>query len=177
MKSLLIGALLLAFAPATEAAVFARAECHVRFEVPARRKVAVEKAVRGSVCIIYVEPQKVRQLVKENEGLNLWGLSVEVHGRSLDQALPESSFEKEDGQWQILGRQGLRSDAREIEGNGWKGLRGTSQSGCHFEEGGYAGLCEVEVALISNGKWSAEIIASPRSHKDFETVLKKFRFE
>ena len=174
--SLLAIALLL-IASTVDARQFAEPGCHVRFEVPSGWTMEVERKKAEKICEIAMEPRNWKELLEKDGGVRLHGVSVEVVQGDLETAIEnDSSFEKRDGSWVILGRQGIESPATEISGNNWKGLTGISESGCHFEEGGYAGLCPVAVALVSNGTWSAIVTGAPSSHAHFDRVLKSLRF-
>ena len=154
------------------------ADCHVSFDVPRRWIVEVRRDVPEKVCEIATEPRNREKLVEEGGGVWRHGVSVEVLALDFDKAVEaDGGFGKEDdGSWVVYGRQGMTSPASEISANGWKGLTAVSESGCHFEEGGYAGLCEVFVALVSNGNWSAVVIANSESKKEFERVMKSLKF-
>jgi len=156
---------------------FAEPACHVQFEVPSGWTVEVDRNEPKRTCEIAMEPRNWRALLEKDGGVRLHGVSVEVVKSELETVIEtDGSFEKQEGSWVILGRQGIASPASEISGSNWKGLTGISESGCHFEEGGYAGLCPVAVAVVSNGTWSAIVIGSPSSHEQFDRVLKSLRF-
>jgi hypothetical protein len=125
-----------------------------------------------------MEPRNWKELLEKDEGIRLHGVSLEIIKGDLETVIEaDGSFEKKEGSWIVLGRQGLASPASEISGNDWKGLTGIAESGCHFEDGGYAGLCPVAVALVSNGTWSAIVVGAPSSHEQFDRVLKSLRFQ
>ena len=169
MKSLAFALLLMKFADPA---------CHVRFETPRGWTIDVKKKTDVRVCEIAMEPRNWKELLEKDDGVRLHGVSVEIMEGNLETVLQsEGTFERRDGAWVILGRQGIESPASEIARNGWKGLTGISESGCHHEEGGYAGLCPVAVALVSNGKWSAIVAGAPQSHDQFDRVMKSLKLE
>ena len=175
---LLAIALLLLVPSAVEARQFADPACHVRFEIPRGWIIETDRGKSGKVCEIAMEPRNWKELLEKDDGIRMHGVSLEIIKGDLDTVIEgDGSFEKQQGSWVVLGRQGLASPASEISGNGWKGLSGISESGCHFEDGGYAGLCPVSVALVSNGTWSAIVIGAPSSHQQFDRVLKTLRFQ
>lgn len=175
MRRLAVGLLLIA--TAADARQFADPACHVRFDMPRGWTVEVDTKKPEKICEIAMEPRNWRELLQKDGGVRLHGLSVEILKGDLETAIEDDgSFEKREGSWVILGRQGIASPATEISGNHWKGLTGIAESGCHFEEGGYAGLCPVAVAVVSNGTWSAIVIGAPSSHEQFDRVLKSLRF-
>ncbi|HET7705198.1 MAG TPA: hypothetical protein VFM36_03865 [Thermoanaerobaculia bacterium] len=170
-------ALLLIAPAAVQARSFNDPACHVKFDVPRGWAIEIDKTKAERVCEITMEPRNREELLEKDDGVWLHGVSIEVVKGDLDTVIRnDGSFELQEGAWVILGRQGIASPASEITGNGWKGLTGISESGCHFEEGGYAGLCPVAVAMVSNGTWSAIVIGGPSSHGQFDRVLKSLRF-
>lgn len=178
MKILVTLSLLIGFAWPGLSKTFDRHACGVRFEMPPKWLITIEKGRADRICEISIRPRNWKKLIRDNNGVDLYGASVEVFEAPIELVRErDSTFEKRDGQWKILGRQGIVSEAAEIEGRGWKGLRGTSESGCHHEESGYAGLCPVEVALISDGRRTAMIIGAPRSLAEVDRILAKFQFK
>lgn len=168
MRHLAVAILLLAFNDPA---------CHVKFDVPRGWMIEVDRTKAEKACEIAMEPRNRKELLEKDGGVWLHGVSIEIMRGDFDTAIRnDGSFEVREGSWVILGRQGIASPASEIGRHGWKGLTGVSESGCHFEDGGYAGLCPVAVALVSNGTWSAIVIGGPSSHKQFDRVLKSLRF-
>ena len=153
-------------------------DCHVSFDAPRRWIVEVSRDVPEKVCEIAMEPRNREELVEKDGGVWRHGVSVEVLALDFEKAVEEAGgFGKDaDGSWVVFGRQGMTSPATEISANGWKGLTAVSESGCHFEDGGYAGLCEVFIALVSNGKWTAEVVANSESKNEFDRLMKSLKF-
>jgi hypothetical protein len=175
MRPLAIALLLIA--AAADARQFAASACQVRFEVPSGWIVQVDKKKPEKICEIAMEPRNWRALLEKDGGVRLHGLSVEIVKGDLKSVIEDDvSFAMREGSWVILGRQGIESPTTEISGNNWNGLTGISESGCHFEEGGYAGLCPVAIAVVSNGTWTAIVIGAPSSHAHFDRLLKSLRF-
>ena len=152
-------------------------DCHVSFDAPRRWIVEVSRDVPEKVCEIAMEPRNREKLIEKDGGVWRHGVSVEVLELDFDKAVEDDvSFGKEDGAWVVYGRHRMTSPASEIAANGWKGLTAVSESGCHFEDGGYAGLCEVFIALVSNGKWTAEVVANSESKNEFDRLMKSLKF-
>jgi hypothetical protein len=140
--------------------------------VPTNCVVTVHKRGPDAVCTISVDPPNQKQLTAENGGIYLYGFTVEVKAGQFEHALQKGGgFEQDQGKWYVLGRQGIRSAAREVRGRGWRGVRGTATTGCFREGGGYAGLCEVDAALIGGEKWSASMYARPQSSSELAKAL------
>ncbi|MEA2166485.1 MAG: hypothetical protein QOK37_4612 [Thermoanaerobaculia bacterium] len=92
---------------------------------------------------------------------------------------PDFEPEKRASDWILQGRQGGRSDAVPIHGQGWRGLTGTAAIGYYAKGGGYRGMDDAYRAVISTGHRRASVIMAdnPFTHKAFRRLVLSFRFE
>jgi hypothetical protein len=152
---------------------FRNTRCGIAFEYP--RGWNVHRGPASQECGFRVSPRDVEERTRRDD-MDLYTIWVDVRSVGFTAGLEESGFERHDGQWVVLGRQGMTSPAERIERNGWSGLRGMSETGCYFAGGGYAGMCSVPAVFAGNDKRSFEITGAPQSEAAFDTVVKTIRF-
>jgi hypothetical protein len=86
-------------------------------------------------------------------------------------------FVYRDGRWLL--DTGLSAQTEEmvaISGRGWRGFKGSSSTRCYSDERGYAGVCDIFVAMITDGRTSGVFQGGAQTETQFGEILKSFRF-
>jgi hypothetical protein len=111
------------------------------------------------------------------DDVDVYTLTVQVSEGTFLQAASENGFDF-DGQWTVLGRQGLSAKAQVTNANGWMILQGTAAVGCFHEKGVNAGLCAEHrvVAKYRNDGRIVVIVAAPQAEVTAGAILKTFKF-
>jgi hypothetical protein len=75
-----------------------------------------------------------------------------------------SSESEHAGEWVIYGRHGQITTAEPFSVGAYSGLRGYSVSGCYHDgDGVYAGLCDLPMAFLTDGRRWVSVNAGPQS--------------
>lgn len=154
--------------------LFVNNACHVRFAIPKGWNVQT-RAV--GECEFAVRPDDLRErLANDNDNnVDLYTINIALQEGSLEKALKEAGFEQRKGEWVIDDPSRWEEEPKEVHTSEWKGYKGFQESRC-YGDAGFAGLCEVKVAIISDGKWFANLESSPQSFDEFESILAGFHF-
>jgi hypothetical protein len=150
---------------------FASAPCHVAFRHPADWVVRPDTNQAADPCAFLIRPLAWDSLLVDADSVDLYTLGLRVVAQDFEAAVAESPFERRNGTWVILGRQGLENAATPIADRGWQGVWGTATIGCYRIEGGYAGLCDAPTALVGTATRSAMLEGGPQSENVFDRIL------
>lgn len=179
---MLILALLLASAASiagwdgAKSATFSNAQCKARFLVPSGWMVVPSDAQEP--CTFLVRPRNFNELVKEADNVDFFTIRIEVVTGDLRAAAEKLQyFVYRDGKWAIdSGLSGTTDAATPISGHGWRGYKGETSTRCYHNGGGYSGLCDIHVAVISNSTLASAFDGATQTEEQFGQVLRSFRF-
>jgi hypothetical protein len=114
-------------------------------------------------CEVQLRPMDfAKRMAREH--VDRYTISVDAGEGDFDTAAEESDLiqvteemalngELKVGSWLALGRGAAKETPKEFARAGLRGLRVDSLDvGCHFEQGGYAGLCPTAMAFLTDGK-------------------------
>jgi hypothetical protein len=150
---------------------FTSATCQVAFRHRADWVVGPDTSQAAGPCAFLIRPLAWDSLLLAADSVDLYTLGLRLVAEGFDAALAESPFERRNGAWVVLGRQGLESSATAIAGQNWQGVWGTATIGCYRLEGGYAGLCDAPTALVGTGTRSVMLEGGPQSEDVFARIL------
>ncbi len=109
-----------------------------------------------------------------------FAIYVEVFAGSLDDACEKTFICRDDhGAWWIEGRMGTRDGAASISSTAWHGVRGVSETGRYWKEGGYAGPAKAFVALLDSRDGRLALVIADNEMNDellFSRILQSFLF-
>jgi hypothetical protein len=155
----------------------------MRFQVPAGwmvRRLPSDKSsdYKNTICTVRVQPRNIADLIRKNDNVDVYTIEIATIAGDFDHAAQAGGFERRNNGWVVLGRTEIESPVHSIRSSGWMGLQGTATTGCYHEDGGgYAGLCDVPVAVVNDrARTSAIFDGRPQSSDQFESILKSFRF-
>jgi hypothetical protein len=146
--------------------------CGFEFDYPSGWVIHAE----DNTCRVQLRPRDFSNRMKKRD-VDLYTVEVNLLGGDFLAAAAAEHFDFVRGKWVVLGRQGAATDAEVVLSERWHGLRGLAATGCHYESGGYAGLCEQSVVLLRDDKdnmWS--MTGGPQSTDAFEAILATLRF-
>jgi hypothetical protein len=159
----------------TQAATYSNARCKAAFLIPSGW--AVVPSDNRAACVIQVRPRNFDVLFKQ-AGTDVFTIQAEIVPGDLQAAAKNRPyFVHRDGGWVI--DTGLSAQTEEmvaISGRGWRGFEGDSSTRCYSKERGYAGICDIFVAMITDGRISAVFRGGAQSQAQFGEILKSFRF-
>jgi hypothetical protein len=131
-----------------------------------------------AACVIQVRPRNFDVLLKQAGNVDALTIQVEIVSGDLQAAAKSRPyFIRRDGRWLL--DTGLSAKAEEmvaISGRGWRGFKAGSSSRCYSDERGYAGVCDIFVAMITDGRTSAVFHAGAQTEAQFGEILKSFHF-
>ena len=110
---------------------------------------------------------------KSDTPLGIW-----VDDMNFNEAVTQAGFDKLNGNWVLLGRQGIPGEAKEITVQKWKGLLGINLVGVFQKGGGYTGLEDSGKAIINrDNDLSAFFDMTPLfSEEVFNNIVSTFKF-
>jgi len=160
--------------PQKQPQLFVSNACHFRFAIPKGWNVQT-RAV--GECEFAVHPDNLRErLANDNDNnVDFYTINIDLQEGSLEKAMTGAGLEQRKGKWVIDEASGWKEEPKELHTSEWKGYKGMRESRC-YGDAGFAGLCEVKVAIISDGKWFATLESSPQSFDEFESILAGFHF-
>jgi hypothetical protein len=150
-------------------------ECSYSFEYPNGWQIVKNPDYITKDCTVTLRPVDYEKRMAEDD-VDLYTLTVQVsEGSFLQVAADHFDF---DGEWMILGRQGMRGEAQVSNVNGWLILRGLAEAGCFHEKGGYAGLCDQHriVAKHQTDDQIVAITADAQAEAPIAVILKTIKF-
>gem|GEM_PF-4361524 len=153
----------------------------IEFKYPETYEVAVEtnRSLGHGLFFVGLRPRgwtDTEQFKYYDESDTPLGIWVDV--MNFDEAATQAGFEKQNGNWVLLGRQGIPGEAKEITVQKWKGLSGITSIGFFQKGGGYAGLEDSGRAIINrDNDLSAFFDMTPLiSSEIFNNVVSTFEF-
>ncbi len=152
--------------------------CGLKFNVPAGWTVQRTETTPDPKrrCTFRVQPTDLSKRIARDDDVDLYTIEVSTMPVTLDAAATEASFERKGGEWIVKGRTDIESPAEKIALPHLHGLKATSTVGCNREGGGYVGLCDIPVAVVSaEGKLSATLTGNPQSTSEFEMILNSLK--
>jgi hypothetical protein len=166
--------------------VYSSPDCGIRFQIPSdwvlgEDVLSRSKTGTGSkhVCAIHLEPPNLKELLADFN-VDLYSVDVDVLIDKYESVLGDRGFErKKDGSWVVLGRLGIESPSEKTFNSTWKGIKGERSVGCSYEgeDHGYAGMCEMYSAVLSDGKSRVVTIeANAQSRTVFDMILRTLDF-
>jgi hypothetical protein len=164
-----------------EAETYTNIECGFSIELPSGWEIARAPWAGDRECAFKISPKDLKKrLADYNVDVHSMNLRIVEDVPSFEKGAEGAGFEKEDGKWYVLGRMGAREDAKPIQSKRWTGLYGVALVGCYYQEGGpeqgYAGLCDMPAAFLYRGTRGAGLQCGPQTEKEFDRVLRSFRF-
>ncbi|OGE76189.1 MAG: hypothetical protein A3C85_02115 [Candidatus Doudnabacteria bacterium RIFCSPHIGHO2_02_FULL_48_21] len=151
------------------------------FKYPETYEVVVEtnRSLGHGLFFVGLRPKSwtdTEQFKSYDESATLLGIWVDV--MSFNEAATQAGFEKQNGNWVLLGRQGILGEAKEITVQKWKGLSGITSVGSFQKGGGYAGLEDSGRAIINrDNDLSAFFEMTPLiSEEVFNNLISTFKF-
>lgn len=158
--------------PAQQDTVFRSEPVTSASGLPTTWRVSQDTTYVNGGCVFLVRPLAWDSLQVEADSMSgAYTIWLESLPGSVESHLATRAFEQRDSGWVVLGRHGIESPARRTVGPGWRGVRGTAVVGCHRIEGGYVGICDLEVALIGTDRHTVELQSHPSTLDVFEAIL------
>src|SRR5262249_16364149 len=151
-------------------------QCSYSFEYPANWQVVKNPDYLTEDCPTTLRPADYEKRMSDLD-VDLYTLTVQVSDRSFLQVAGENGFDF-DGEWRILGRQGISDEGHFSNVNGWLIRRGIAEAGCFSEKGGYAGLCaEHRVVAKRQDDYRVLVISGEAQTEDaIGAILTTFKF-
>jgi hypothetical protein len=130
--------------------------------------------VRAEDCAVLVRPGDYDRQVRDAAGVDVVTVMVSASAKPFLVAAAEAGFDFVDDEWVAVGRHGMTAPARTVRVGGWWGLRGTASVGC-FGDAGYAGLCDVERAVMRDAEGNVFTVeGGPQSENVVAMILRSF---
>jgi hypothetical protein len=155
--------------------VYQNSQCSYSFEYPNEWQIVKNPDYRTGECSTTLRPADYEKRMAEDD-VDVYTVTVQVSEGTFLQAASENGFDF-DGQWTVLGRQGLSAKAQVTNANGWMILQGTAAVGC-LRRAATPG-CAPSTGLSPNNRSDGRIVvivAAPQAEVPAGAILKTFKF-
>lgn len=154
-------------------------KCGIRFQFPkgwlAEEITREKRAPKQRLCAIRVKPKDLARRLKD---YNVDIYSVEIYVDALDYAaaMANQGFERRDNGWVVVYGLTPPAPADEISSPEWIGAKVATSGRCYHEGGGYAGQCDIYLAVLNNrSRISATITGQSQSEDAFNLIIKSLK--
>ena len=165
--------------------VYVNKKCGYSFAYPSTWRIVPNPSDNEDESATMLRPRNYAKVMKEYD-VDVYTIVISSDEGGFEQGAEDAGFsfisESPDydlgpreiefvGEWVISGRQGILSPSEPLTVGTYSGLQGSSTSGCFHEHGGYAGLCDVPLAFLTNGRRYVSVTGGAQSDP-FDIIVK-----
>lgn len=167
-------------AKAPETMSYESRKCGIRFQFPKEwlaEEIALERrAPKQRVCAIRVKPKDLARRMKDYN-VDIYSVEIYVDALAYEAAMANQGFQRKGTGWVVAYGLTPPAPADEISSPEWIGAKAATSGRCHHEGGGYAGQCDIYLAVLNNrSRVSATITGQAQSEDAFNVIIKSLKF-